>query len=73
MHDAITYPECKHRRTRFIASERGPGAQRRRACVCADCGLFIVWIDGQQWTFILVTDEHVAAAGVYARYLAASE
>jgi len=68
--------ECKHHGALFIASESGDAARglaRKSAYVCPRCGTFIVWIDGKRMTFTLVSDEQVAAAGVYAQRLRASE
>lgn len=70
--------ECKHILTLlFIGSERytgrTTGKQRAHASVCKACGTFLVWIDGEQMTFQLVSDEQVEAAGQYARLLTTAE
>jgi hypothetical protein len=66
----MPYYDCQHRYL-FIGSERGK--VRKSAYVCARCGTFRIWINGELMTFWLVTDEQVEAAGVYARELARTE
>jgi len=69
--------ECKHYGALFIARESGTvdggKSWRKSAYVCPHCGTFIVWINGSPMTFTLVSDEQVAAAGIYAQRLRASE
>lgn len=59
---------CNHKNL-FIASETGPDGRRVSAFVCARCGTFRVWINGNLMTFQLVSDAQVAAAGAYAMEL----
>lgn len=67
----MPYYDCQHHYV-FIASERGQDT-RKSAYVCTRCGSFRVWINGEVMNFQLVSDEQVAAAGVYAEELKRSE
>lgn len=71
-----SYTDCQHHML-FIASESGAGdgiaPYRRSAFVCRECGLFRVHINGQRMEFVLVADDQVTAAGLYATYLKAAE
>jgi len=64
----MPFYDCQHKYL-FIASERSQDA-RKAAYVCARCGTFRVWINGELMTFQLPMDAHVEAAGMYARELA---
>lgn len=70
---SISPIDCKHPRTLLISSERGPSDRRAHAHICRECGLITVWINGERMTFTLVSDEHVEAAGQYARFLSKQE
>lgn len=63
----MPYYDCEHDYL-FIGSEQG--RDRKSAYVCARCGTFRIFINGVLMTFWLVSDEQIAAAGMYARELA---
>lgn len=66
---------CERHSLLFISRETSTGdmVYRKSAYVCKECGRFVVWVNGEKMTFELVTDEQVAAAGVYAERLRALE
>lgn len=64
----MPYYDCEHKYL-FIGSERSQDT-RKSAYVCARCGTFRIWINGELMTFWLVSDAQIEAAGMYARELA---
>lgn len=64
--------ECLHRNRLFICRET-TGSERKSAYVCPECGQFHVWINGADLSFTLVSDQHLAAAGMYIRRLLEGE
>ena len=76
----ISPVDCKHHQTLFIKQSRwsgNSGSGSHYVRVCKDCGEFIVSGHHQgnafRLTFTLDSDECVAAAGQYAKFLSQSE
>lgn len=70
--------ECKHHNRFSLTSWRGaPPPERGHVNLCRDCGMFHVFASKEgvdiEVDFWLIMDEHVDAAGKYARFLTAVE
>lgn len=73
--EPVSPSHCKHEKSLFIMSSRSMGYDppcNVHAHVCAQCGTFIVWVDGAKLEFTLCMDEQLEAAGQYIKLLTAS-